>query len=236
MIHVDIFERSATIVLENGRTKTINIDELLLLLNKHSELMGGTQREFSSIPTVLPTGCVSINISPTRCDLIIYRPENIRTVRFTTDKQRTPLPYKIPFPNTVIFINLVSTDGKVYEASPGRVVYRCTPLSSAEFVSKNIVNTSTIRDNTDSASGVYYMPFPNMHEQGTMCFGANAGPSSVNITDLRRLDMFYSILADSPFNTDLGLRGVNRDNFTTLENYFEKLTEFQSFPYDWLSA
>lgn len=78
---------------------------------------------------------------------------------------------------------------------------------------------------------IWVLPLPNMHGDGSMCFGKNSIPTTYSRSDLRELTWLYVMTTTSAFNNDLSIPGIGtgRDGIPAfLKNVAEKC---KTFPY-----
>lgn len=132
-------------------------------------------------------------------------------------------------PNIVVVLKLKSSPNKEHKhrwVSDGNVLWMATPLSRAEVCSKSDVRVG---------SDFLVLPYNNQYENGSMCTGGNS-LQSVYYTDFSVAEsLYYTTLLGSPFNTDLGLRGVS----ATLNNnndWYTYLQYCEVFPYWYLNG
>lgn len=170
---------------------------------------------------ILPENVISISYAKNRMVLECYHPGAKRTITFEHTYGGKPIPYVIPFPNTILKYTLeqdaTDTYWKVIE-----VIYMITPLKKNEL-------PNSIKPNN---SNIFLMPFSNFYSHGTMCYGSNSMPTRINQEDLTTLNYYYTVIFSSPFNSDLGIKGVV--GYTRPRSFYSFLSTQETFPYNLL--
>lgn len=177
-------------------------------------------------PVNLPYGCFMFSRSGDTTHLNCYYPEKIAEIKFDSFEGNTRKleTYKIPMPNMVLSFMLKKTTGDSWGVQ--QVKYFCTPRTVSQLPDRYIIVKA------DSDQGVYKLPFSNVYETDMLCYGGNTMP--MRFTDnLRGLDYYYQILTISPFNSDLGIKGIGEN--ITPRNWYKHLSTLTKFPYEKLT-
>jgi hypothetical protein len=194
----------------------------------HSALtdsLKGLSQENDAI--LLPPNCYIISQSKKTISLNCFYPG--KRVDITHQVGQTSQRYNIPFPNVVISQTLNSDENSWVLSS---TKYYCVARDpyDAEFPSA--------LDLSLAPGMVWLMPFPNMYEDARMCFGQNTTPQRFPKDNLRGVGVYYSILTNSPFNNDLGVKSVSDRSFASRPaSWFAFLASMPgdaTFPYDQL--
>lgn len=167
----------------------------------------------------LPANCFFFAKSSTAINLSCYYAERTATVRHGSTK------YEVKFPNVIISHQLQKHNSKSWKSNGSR--YFVTDLKAGALPKDFIFNV-------DHARRIWLFPFPNTYSEGNMCYGSNSMPSMFQDGNLAGLNWYYQFLFDSPFNNDLGLRGVQGEQ--SISAWFQKLAkaakENTPFPYE----
>jgi hypothetical protein len=166
----------------------------------------------------LPSNCFYYAVSGTTIQLSCYYVERVADVHLGTAK------YTIKTPNIVVSHSLVKHNSKTWKHAGAR--YFCTD-AKVNGLPKNFIF------DVNHAGRIFTSPFPNTYSEGAMCYGSNSMPSMFTDNNLRGLQWYYEFLFESPFNNDLGLRGVATE--PSISSWFSKLADAAKtngpFPY-----
>lgn len=130
-------------------------------------------------------------------------------------------------PNVVVAIRLKFSPNKEHKirwVTDGNVLWMATPLSKSEACSAS---------NIQVGSDFFPLPYNNQYDNGSMCTGGNS-LQSVYYTDFSVAEsLYYTTLLASPFNNDLGLKGVNTS--CSSQEWYTYLQYCEVYPY-WYST
>ena len=104
-------------------------------------------------------------------------------------------------PNTVKIVSIIS----VYLSKSDSNIFKVT--DSKYFATKEPLG-SISRTLATSSSGFSNLPFSNVYDSGSLCFGTAMKISSFTPPDLRGVHSYYQVLFDSAFNNDLGIKAL----------------------------
>jgi hypothetical protein len=167
----------------------------------------------------LPNNCFFYAKSSSAMQLSCYYPECDAEVQYNSAK------YLIRVPNMIVSHNLVKHNQKIWKHNGAR--YFATDQKVGNLPKKFISQGSP-------SERVFGSPFPNTYQEGHMCVGGNSMPLLFTDNNLRGLQWYYKFLFESPFNADLGIRGITGD--PSIESWFKTLANVakdkKAFPYD----
>ena len=222
-----------------GGTKKIALQEFIQELNAASEAVGNSNNNNSNERSehyVYPASMVALEEGKTTKRLVLYFEERRSNLQHTqsenlfipaggTDKVRGYEDCVIP--NTVVVVTLRFQPTKDHRIrwTLSDVRWLATPLSRAEVAAFSNPRVG------DSFSP---LPFNNQYENGNMCTGGNT-LQSVYYTDFSVAEsLYYVTLLGSPFNNDLGLRGVTDSASSKPHGWYNYLQYCDKFPYRFL--
>lgn len=217
-----ILHKTHVSTYNNGVEKSISIADFKSILD---EMTKGTSENIP--PINLPFGCFMFSRTSDSVYLNCYYPETIADIKFDTregDRAKQEV-YKIPLPNIIISYVLKKVSGGMWGIT--KVKYFSTPMTVAQLPDKAIIV------GTDPEKGIYKLPFSNVYEENTLCYGNNTMPSRFN-DNLRGLDYYYQILTIAPFNSDLGIRGLTEAYQPRA--WYKHLSTLKKFPYELLNS
>lgn len=223
----DVFSTHAVIHFDQKESRVVSLSDLLTVLRTRFDVGGMTEGKSYK----LPPNTYLFQPSEGGLSLGIYLPEGMRTIKFQESRLSPVKEIKIPTPNVIISIQLVSEinateSGWRTKEAPRFFATRLTP----SLLPDSLVLTS------NPAEGIWDLPMPNMYGSGTgkMCYGSNSFSISAKQQNLNSMGYFGSMLYDSIFNCDLSipsLRSRNGDPRSWI-NFLSTQTEF---PYAELS-
>ena len=144
----------------------------------------------------------------------------VREVTFQNGTEITK--YKIPFPNIIITSKLAKTNQKW---GNGSIRFYCTNKSIGQLPLTPI-------EGVDRNNGIWALAFPNMYNDGRMCYGQNSMPGGFIENNFRGLDWYFKVLYTAPFNSDLHVPEINE----APRNWIMSLSKLSKFPYEKLSG
>lgn len=215
---------------KGANEKQISPQDFVATLGKHiaSEVSGpkSTQR--------LPHGTIFVERTLNETFVAIYYQGGEHTYRLNIGGKETT--HKIIRPNIVLEAKLSNGN------SHGLLGYYfyCTPTEAEVMAHRYHKGFKQMTRNYPDAShrqGIHLVPFTNMYDNGTMCLGGNSVPSVYPPDDLSGLNRYFDILANSPGNSDLPIRGLSgalAAHSGAHTTFFRKLSELKAFPYDQL--
>lgn len=211
---VELFQDCARIELSKNVYRDISLEDFKeLFLSGIDDL----EKEISE-ELILPTGCFYSKISSKDIVLTCYFPERKSTIKY---QGRSLEEYTIPIPNIIINFHVRKTD-QGFNLGYDDVKYYVTDKTLDQI-------SSISRDNLFNYPIIRQVPFTNFYNNGKMCYGGNTMPSRFN-NNLRGLDYYYKVISISPFNEDLGVKGM-KSSFSG-KSLFEYLSEKETFPYE----
>jgi hypothetical protein len=175
-------------------------------------------------PLSLPFGCFSLARGKNNLELNCYYPGGKKDILYKGYHSSGVSTINIPFPNTIISHRL--KQGTKHKWDLVSTKYYCTPKTVGQ-----LSDSLLFIERTDKTLGVHRLPFSNVYDNNCLCYGNNSIPKSFS-NNIRGLDYFYQLLFISPFNDDLGIRGVN-GSYSVAE-WYKYLSELDTFPYDLL--
>ena len=219
-ISVDLLSESVRLNLGKGFYKFISYSDFASALLNIIDKDGGSTKGKEYI---FPPNIFYLNVAPTNMQLSMYYPECVRELTYRSDTKPRVVP------NIVISHSLhIHSDNK-WRVSDTRYWSTAKPLSELE-------RTAYLR--SSPPAGFALLPFTNVYDTGSLCYGANVRISEVNLPDLRALHWYYEMLFTSPFNDDLGLKAVKRNSKYKLDNvsWYKFLADLaekgEKFPYN----
>ena len=171
----------------------------------------------------LPSNCFYFAKSATEIHLSCYYAERIADMRHFETK------HTVKTPNFIISHTLQKQSTGAWRVTMS--YFFCTDAKVSALPKGHIRRV-------DTRNRVFLSPFPNTYAEGNMCYGGNSMPSNFVDNNLTGLNWYYQFLFESPFNNDLGLRGVS--DSSSVEGWFKDLAEVakdnKPFPYNRLSG
>jgi hypothetical protein len=215
---VKIFPHHAEVEI-NGIKKAISLTDFKNIIDSQLQI------ESKLVPTALPVNTLLIARSASEFQISCYYPErklDLKLDERSYDNPRQTKLYKgVQMPNIVISHKLKMDNGFWLVVD---TKYMATSKRPTELPEDRILFAP-------EGEGMWRVPLPNFYEHYGMCYGGNTMPMKHG-NNLRGLDYFYQVLAESPFNFDLGINV--RD--MTIPQWFKHLTEVEKFPYDKLTS
>lgn len=207
----------------NGQTKSISILDFKMILD--SMLQVDTKLDAMA----LPFGTFIFAKSAGTIQLSCYYPEQKKKIKYQSSRYGEPVnitEFEIPFPNMVISHNLNKKDGFWMVSDTRYMVTTKTP---------NQLPNDFVQMNKNPSLGLFLPPFTNVYNECRLCYGQNTMPSKFH-NNLRGLDYYYQVLFESPFNNDLGIKGVKPEfRKSDVGAFYKALSEQETFPYHWLN-
>lgn len=220
-IPITIFDTYVRVPNGNGSFKNIAIDDFIEEV-KRMKTQGA--RETPGTAFRFPNEVLSAEVSSNTCNMLLYFPEAMRTVKYQPRDTRRSVEYEIPFPATIIRI-MMKTDAN------RRWIVENVRWYATDMTMDEIPNIKGL-DMTPS-NRIYPLPFPNQYGDGRMCTGANSYRSLYE-HDLRGLnELYHGVLVASPFNDDLGVK-INVS--LGPRAWFERLSKLKEFPYKYCNG
>lgn len=222
LLDIKLFNDHAMITKPGSAiSKPVSIKDLIGVLSESAQnAMQYSRTDMIRLPENTYLSAYAGNV----LNLVMYVKEHPTVLKHTSGSGR-PSEYEIMMPNVVLHLALKVMNGGARH----------------ELIQAHYFCTSVERDNLPQAipgrlTGVFgYLPFPNMYDNFTMCFGGNTMLTSVDGGDLRVFKMYYDVLENSPFNNDLRLMNVKYD-YDGYADWFAKLAEVykdeKRFPYE----
>jgi len=176
----------------------------------------------------VPTAEIKGLLLPSNVIFISHNDKEIRMNCYYSAADK-PLLYnsskmEVKTPNIIISHKL-NKNGKDWVTNQTRFFATDLPVSKLP---------KTFIENCDYDQRIFLFPFPNMYEQGNMCYGGNSMPARYVDDNLRGLDYYYKFLWETPFNDDLGVRGVTGHSGS--KDWLNKLAKCNKdntpFPYE----
>jgi hypothetical protein len=205
-----LFSSHIEVEMPNGGTKAISLGDFTSILAR-------TVNQERTLKTMLlPSNCYIFGQSLTEMKLASYYPGKVRTISHNIGKVTK---YDIPFPNIVISHSL-KRKNEYWEWAEGKYFATSKPLSqiAERFIWE-----------PNQAEQIWSVPFTNMYGDGRMCYGGNSLTRQFK-DNFRGLDWHFAILYTSPYNNDLGLRGLKTSK--TPEAWYQFLHGKKVFPYE----
>ena len=220
---IKVFTEYASIE-EKGIEKNISLLDLYHILSR--SIKGSEEDILKTL--LLPQGTFAIAHNQKSLKISCYYPEVKKEVTHKSYSHDNEATFLIPFPNTIITHTLAREVINDMEWSVTNSKYYVTPKRVPQLPLEVI--TGRIPDN------VFSMPFNNFYGDDKMCFGGNRMPQKFG-ANLRGLDYYYQVIFLSPFNDDLGIKGVTdyRTYSGNNRKFYQMLSKLDSFPYDKLS-
>lgn len=218
IITFELFQNYANVKLD-GIEKAISIGDLKSILDKQlDEVTEG-------VSLAMPPNCFIFSKSATGIQMNCYFPEVIREIKYRSYSSSRTEVYKVPFPNTIIYLNLEKSGDKW---SLQTLRYFCTHKRVTALPFDKVISK------TDTNQGIFLMPFTNFYNDGRMCFGQNTCISTFPENNLRGVEWLYQVIFDGIFNDDLGINGLT-SNYSA-PTFYEKLSKLTAFPYNLLKG
>lgn len=218
-----LYENWVELTMENGVSKAISMQNFFdILTTALSTTAKTTMSDY-----ILPANCYLFSISGTEMKVSCYYPAKAREIKYISGQSTKPTEMTIALPNIIIAHTLKKREPGWQLVS---TLYLCTDLGVNGIPTKHMVGPS-------KKDRIWNLPLPNMYGDGRMCFGQNT--LLVNFTDnLRGLDWYFKVLYESPFNNDLGIRGVSSQPTPSswLKTLADRAAQGQDFPYNLLSG
>lgn len=196
-----------------GIRKTISISDFKQILDgfiKSDKEIENMQMPFGTFLFGKANGVIHISC---------YYPSRRAIIKHLDRDDRTPSEFSVPLPNIVISHQL-KQEGSSWIVQDTR--YFCTDRKVTSMAEGEFIFSPNVE------KGIYLLPFTNMYPEGRMCFGGNSPPRKCT-NNLNPLDYYYKLIEASPFNNDLGLRGVSTDK--TPKSWFKEMSEMTEFNY-----
>lgn len=222
-----------------GGTKKIALQEFIQELTAASEAAGNSNSNNTNERSehyTYPASMVALEEGKTikrivmyfgerRSDILHTQSENMFIPAGSTDKVRGYEDCVIPNIVVVVTLKLQPTKEHRIRWTLSDVRWLATPLSRMEVAA---ISNIRVGDNFSP------LPFNNQYENGNMCTGGNT-LQSVYYTDFSIAEsMYYVTLLGSPFNNDLGLRGVTDSASSNAQGWYNYLQYCGKFPYRFL--
>lgn len=209
-------------------TKIGDIDKSISLVDFRSMLdLSMGENNTKEVPQIsLPFGVYTFGRTDSEIQMSCYYQSARRTIKHqgNYDNSRRVKDWDIIFPNFIISHKLVKRDN-FWVVTETR--YFVTNKSVGALPEDKIVWSR------DEANGIFLPPFTNVYDQGNLCYGGNSMPNKFT-SNLRGLDYYFQILTLSPFNNDMGVRGLA--NHRNPEEWYKHLSEQTEFPYNELAG
>ena len=211
-----LLQKTHATILVDGMIKSVSVNDFKRIVDSVVD-----EIDENISPLALPFGCFMFSVSNGNLNINCYYSERKAEIQY--DKGGSIHKYNIPLPNIILSFTLNSIGTGLYQATS--IKY----FSTDKLVTQLPDNKFIHEPNLDI--GVYRLPVSNMYGGNNMCFGRNTMP--VRFTNnLRGLDYYYQILTIAPFNSDLGISGLNQ-SFSP-EHWFKHLSKLEKFPYELL--
>jgi hypothetical protein len=167
----------------------------------------------------LPANCFYFAKNAAVMNISCYYAESVRQIQYGTSK------FELKMPNTIISHQL--TKASVGSWRHNGAHFLVTDAKPSTFGKQ-------FPWDVDPSKRLFLFPFPNTYSEGHMCYGGNSMPSVFTDNNLSGLNWYYQFLFESPFNNDLGLRGVSgEESITSWLNKLVKVAkENKTFPYE----
>lgn len=218
-LNVEIFANHVEVV-SGGIKKPISLVDFRRILDSVS---GVSQSALK--PIALPYGCFAFSKNESTMMVSCYYPGGKKTITHEAGVSG-PKKYNVAFPNLIITHTLKPAKEGIWKVSETK--YFATPKTVPQLPTDKFLTQSS------PSLGAYHLPFTNVYDNDTLCYGRNTMPLTYNEDNIRGLDYFYQILFISPFNNDLGIRGVKGSKQPA--SWYKELSELEVFPYDQLSG
>lgn len=214
----------------NEPMKAISWDDFTRIYN---ESILGKKSEESKAATSTETCLMPMNVIATKDhfkkgdlvkkEITMFFPEMVAPLNYMSGDKKTVY-NNFKWPNIIITCTL-NLNQKNNLWGLGRTKFFSTDKRSDE-----LEITGPIYEHQNSKR-IWTLPLPNMHGDGSMCFGKNSIPSTYNRNDLRDLTWLYVMTTTSSFNSDLSIPGIGtgRDGIKSFLN--EVNTVLKVFPY-----
>jgi len=195
--------------------KSISYDDFYRIF---SEMMMKENREATS-NLLLPSNCFFLGYSESSLRINVYYPETTENITYGNST------FKGRVPNMILSFSLTRGRAK-NEWKIAWAKYFCTDMP-VSMLSHNFIS------DVNTSSRIYMAPFWNTYSEGNMCFGNNTMPGTFVKGNLRGLDYYYQFLFNSPFNNDLGVRGIiSYDTPSEWISTLKKAAKEGKFPYE----
>jgi hypothetical protein len=167
-----------------------------------------------------PSNLIFFSHNNKQIKLTCYYPTAIRPLKYLTSK------FEIVAPNMIIS-HVLEKDGKDWLVKSTKFFCTDQPIRKLK---------TTFIDAVDHHARIFLSPFSNTYAEGRMCYGGNQMPVRYKDDNLRGLDYYYKFLWDSPFNDDLGIPALRRNQYDGARAWYDLLSnnrkEKKAFPYD----
>lgn len=192
---LDLLENAVKLHLSNGTTRIVSyvdvVQTMLSFLDKAQESKVATLR-------LLPPNVYAIEEGVGHLNLGFYFPERVQNVNYLGDVKPRIVP------NIIMTVSLTKGAGdKKLDFKFRDARYYCTNLPLARL-SKEIV--------TKTGPNIMILPFTNVYGEANLCMGGNSIITDFLANDLRGVSWFHDMLWASPFNNDLGVRALKRED------------------------
>lgn len=209
---LDVFSTHVTV-------KQAGVEKNISLMDFKELLAASLMQEATEIPAFqLPQGCFYIGANEKLMQISCYYPEVKSKIRHSNSGSVKT--YELMFPNIIVSQELTKIEKGMWQVTLTK--YYCTPKKFSQLPLK-FINHETSSDET------YVLPFSNMYDNGTMCFGSNQMPMRHN-SNLRGLGYFYDIISLATFNNDLPVRSIS--NIGGTSSWYEEWSKMSAFPYE----
>lgn len=227
-IPVVIYPDYAEVTLPNGFKKNISIQDFKELITK---AIGETQVEemVETKGMLPPSNMIFYSKTKTELKLSCYYPGGKRILKFVNEGNKKE-EFEIIVPNIIISHVLIKDKANTDFIVNGYSKYFCTNLPVSKL-------PTTFIYEIDHAKGIFLLPMSNTYDGGNMCFGSNSMPARFKDDNYRGLDYYYKFLWDTPFNSDLGIKALDRlciyNRPATWYKYLNHLSKSETpvFPY-----
>ena len=234
MTPINITLTADSVVVPNGMggTKRISIQDFLQELNQAVTSQEESSSNSRGIQAFIPPSslCAMYESGNHRKrTLVMYYP-SIRSDILHTDSEHRAANGERGYqsciiPNIVIVlgVDFNPTNEHGHRWTLSYTTFLCTEMPRAEVAALGRVPALSV-------SGFYSLPFNNQYDNGSMCTGGNV-LQSVFYNDFTVADaIYYTTLLGSPFNNDLGLRGV-AVSCDSNKSWYRYLQYCNQFPY-----
>ena len=204
-------------VMINGSEKFIAMDSFLEILDRSISADRAARVE----DMFLPSNVMYMGRSASKLFLNCYYAGGVRNVTYGSSRPSV-------IPNIVVAHSLESR-GADWQVSSTK--YFCTDIAASRLP-RRFINAAAPSDR------VFLLPFTNTYGDGRMCYGSNTMPVKFQGGNLRGLDWYYQYLFESPFNDDLGLRALARQQSPSdwYRSLAKKAKDGEPFPYELLEG
>lgn len=207
----------------NGVDKTVSIHDFVDSINEaYAPIKQEAIRSF-----ILPQALRKFSPGVSSMKMTMYYPSCIQKIQHVA-RDSSPVTYEVILPNIVITVTLEKgSKANSWTINRDNVRYLCTSSSYNRFTPEHY-------ERAEPSKGVYIMPFPNMYENGRICFGNETHmPRDIINNNFSPIDQYFQFLFQTPFNDDLGVRGVSGYSPTDWWKYLqERAKNNQPFPYE----